>query len=196
MVTFGDLTDWAILAFKNGLRLHFDAATLFKNEAYSSSVLLSVLAMEEFSKHGSLSSYVFSTDHDGPNEKVDDDGYIKKLYDHTFKQAFFFSRDGLVDAYQEPEKYKEAKNRFYESLKHNATYVGYDRGRKGGIKFSDGLLHPDQIDREIAFKQLSLVNAALIKITQAHLGEAYSFDEEEVNDLLDEDLLEKLKNLI
>ena len=59
MVTFDELSRLGILAFKNGLRLHLDSILLLKNKSFPSSVLLSILSMEEFGKYFSLSSYVF-----------------------------------------------------------------------------------------------------------------------------------------
>ena len=51
MVSFDELSEMAILAFKNGLRLHFDSLILLKNDSYPSATMLSVLAMEEFGKY-------------------------------------------------------------------------------------------------------------------------------------------------
>ncbi len=129
MVTFDELSQLGILAFKNGLRLHLDSISLVKNKSFPSSILLSVLSMEEFGKYFSLSSYVFYTSVNDNRDEEFEKKYLEHLYSHPFKQRAIFGRDGFVPS---TEHYDKAKNRIYEDLKQRSMYVGYER-KKGNL---------------------------------------------------------------
>jgi AbiV family abortive infection protein len=188
MITYLRLSTWGIIAFKNGLRLHFDSIILFKNRAYASAIMLSILAMEEFGKYFLLSSYVFYTRVSNTRDVVFEKEFLNKLYEHAFKQAACFGRDGFFSS---QSNLNETQNRYYENLKQKAIYVGFER--KGGyIDFSKRINNPENIRKSKALNQISFLNDLIISIVTDHIQEKIDFDEEEVNELLNEELLRKL----
>jgi len=190
MVTFDELTRLGILAFKNGLRLHLDSIFLFNNTSYPSSVLLSVLSMEEFGKYFSLSSYIFYTKVNETRDKEFEKEFLGKLYSHPFKQRVIFGRDGFETSL---EFYDKAKNRIYEDLKQRALYVGYDRV-KGNLLFDKGINNPFEITEKEAKEQVTFINDLIIKMTDEHVKGIIQMDENEINKILNSDLLSKLKD--
>ena len=189
MVSLEELSNLAVLAFKNGLRLHFDSILLLKKKSYPSSVLLSVLAMEEFGKYFSLSSYLFYTDVNETRDEIFEKQYLEKLYSHPFKQKAIFGRDGFVSS---TEHYNKAQNRIYEDLKQRSLYVGYERER-GNFLFDKGINNPFEITSEIANEQINFINKLLIKMVEEHIRGTIEMDEIEVNKILSIRLLGKLK---
>jgi len=190
MISLEELSNMAILAFQNALRLHFDSILLYENDSYSSSVVLSILSMEEFGKYCSLSSYVFYTDVNHTRDLVFEEKYLKHLYNHPFKQRQIFGRDGFIVS---TDLYNRAKHRFYEDLKHRALYVGYERD-KGNLLFDKGINNPFLITKEIAKDQICFQNKLLINLVEERLEGIIEMDEEDVNEILNNELLQKLKS--
>lgn len=189
MIPLDDLSDIAILAFENGLRLHFDSILLYENGSFPSSVVLSVLAMEEFGKYFSLSAFVFYTGTSSNRNKESEDEFLNTLYNHPFKQRSTFGRDGFVAS---TEHFNKASSRYYEDLKQRALYVGYER-KKGNIVYGKGINNPHQITRQIAKDQISFQNKLMIKIAKQYLDGIVEFDEPEVNEMLTLNLLNRLE---
>ncbi|MCH2449838.1 MAG: AbiV family abortive infection protein [Gracilimonas sp.] len=189
MVPLDQLSEVAVLAFDNGLRLHFDSILLYENGSLPSSVMLSVLAMEEFGKYFSLSAYVFYTETNNNRNKEFEDNFLKALYKHPFKQKVAFGRDGFIAS---TDHFSKARDRYYEDLKQRALYVGYER-KKGNLLFNKGINKPQQITRISAKEQISFQNELLIKILKQHLDGIIEFDEPEVNEILTSNLLDKLE---
>lgn len=146
MVSFEELSEMAITAFRNGLRLHGDSVILFDENSYPSAVLLSVLAMEEFGKYFMLSAYVFYSRVGGKREEKFENKFLKYLYNHKSKQRVIFGRDGFYPSIEELEK---VDNNFYEFLKQRSTYVGYDR-KKGNLLLDKGFNNPIEVTDSIA----------------------------------------------
>lgn len=192
MVPFEELSRLGILAFKNGLRLHFDSVLLLNNKANPSAILLSVLSMEEFGKYFSLSSYVFYTKGHEDRDEEFEKKFLEKLYSHPFKQRAIFGRDGF-----EPSSvnFNKAKNRIFEDLKQKSLYVGYQR-EKGKLLFDKGINNPNEISEEVAKKQIKFINDLIIKMTEDKVKGIVEMDEEEINDMLDTGLLQKLNGII
>jgi len=184
----------AILAFKNGLRLHFDSVILIDNKSYPSATMLSVIAMEEFGKYFSLSTYVFYTHINDTRDEQSEKNFLFMLYNHLFKQKVCFGRDG----FKLSEKLRlKAKDRYFEDLKQRSLYVGFDREKKE-ILLNKKVNNPDNINNKISLKQILFLNDLLIGMTKKKIDGIIEFEEEEINDLLNMDLLEKLikvKNL-
>lgn len=191
IISLSELSTMAILAFQNGLRLHFDSSILLENKSYPSSILLSVLSMEEFGKYFSLSAYVFYT---GVNDTRDlklEDEYLKGLFNHINKQRSIFGRDGFDPSM---EGILRVENRFYESLKQRSAYVGYDRF-KGTILYDKGINNPFDVEKGNAIQQFDFMNDSLIELVENQMKGIIGMDEDEVNDLLNEDLLTYLNEL-
>lgn len=192
MVTFEELSSLGILAFKNGFRLHLDSILLLKNKSIPSSVLLSVLSMEEFGKYFSLSSYVFYTSVNETRDAEFEKKYLEKLYSHPFKQRAIFGRDGFIPS---TEHYDKAQNRIYEDLKQRSLYVGYER-EKGNLLFDKGINNPFEITETVATEQIEFLNNLIITMVEEHVKGIIEMDEEEVNEILNIKLLKKLKDIL
>lgn len=192
MVTFEELSSLGILAFKNGLRLHLDSILLLKNKSIPSSVLLSVLSMEEFGKYFSLSSYVFYTSVNETRDAEFEKKYLEKLYSHPFKQRAIFGRDGFIPS---TEYYDKAQNRIYEDLKQRSLYVGYER-EKGNLLFDKGINNPFEITETVATEQIEFLNNLIITMVEEHVKGTIEMDEEEINEILNIKLLKKLKDIL
>jgi len=189
MISLEELSEMAILAFKNGLRLHFDSSILIDFQSYPLSVLLSVLSMEEFGKYFSLSAYVFYTSVNDTRDLKFENEYLKSLYSHINKQRTIFGRDGFDPSV---DGILKVNNRFYENLKQRSAYVGYNR-EKGNILYDKGINNPDEITEEIALQQFDFMNDSLIDLVDKHIKGIIEMDEDEINDLLNEELFLQLK---
>jgi len=191
MIGLDNLSKMAILSFKNGLRLHFDSFILFENKSFPSSVLLSVLSMEEFGKYFSLSSYVFYSEINESRDEEFEKEYLSRLYKHPFKQSMIFGRDGFKTS---SENFRKASQRYYEDLKQQSVYVGYRRN-KGEFLYKEGINNPDSINSTKAKEQLVFLNDLIINFVKEQLDGLIELDEPEVNDLLNLNLFNRLRNL-
>lgn len=191
MITYRKLSNMAILAFKNGLRLHFDSMILLDNKSYPSATMLSVLAMEEFGKYFSLSTYVFYTRVNDTRDEKNEKEFLFMLYNHPFKQMACFGRDGFEPSFK---LMKKVESRYFENLKQRSLYVGFDREKKE-ILFDKRVNNPDRINDKTAIKQITFLNELLIGMVNEKLIGIIELDEDEINDLLNEDLLKRLKRL-
>lgn len=180
MIPLKRLTRMAILSFKNGYRLHLDSLQLLKHGSFPSATMLSVLAMEEFGKYFSLSSYVFYTETNNNRDLKYEDAYLMELYSHPFKQQMCFSRDGFLPSDQ---LFRRASNREFEDLKQSSLYVGFKRS-KGAICYEKPISNPMNIGKRIASKQIRFLNKLLIDMAKNHLDELIEMDEDEVNEML------------
>ena len=202
MASLKDLSEMAVLAFKNGLRLHFDSIFLLNKKSYPSSVMLSVLSMEEFGKYFSLSTYVFYTrtsasdTEEEPEDELRDSSldkeYLEKLYIHPFKQRAVFGRDGFVSS---SKLLNKASNRFFENLKQRSVYVGYERD-KGKLLFDKGLTNPINVTKEVALEQVEFLNELVKGLTEEICKGIRELDEFEINQILNNKLLAKLNKAI
>jgi len=191
MITYKKLSNMAILAFKNGLRLHFDSFILFEKKSYPSATMLSILAMEEFGKYFSLSAYVFYTSVNKTRDEKFEKDYIFRLYNHPFKQMACFGRDGFEPSI---ELLKKVESRYFENLKQKSLYVGFDR-EKNEILFNKAVNNPEKITNNKAIKQISFLNKLLIRMVNNNIIGITEMDEDEINELLNKDLLGKLQEL-
>lgn len=191
MIALDDLSKMAILSFKNGLRLHFDSFILFENKSFPSSVLLSILSMEEFGKYFSLSSYVFYSEINDSRDIDFEKEYLSRLYKHPFKQRMLFARDGFKVS---SECFHKASQRYYEDLKQQSVYVGYKR-IKGELLYEKGINNPDSINITKAKEQLVFLNDLLIDFARKRLNGVIELDEPEVSDLINSNLFNRLRDL-
>lgn len=188
MLSLDDLSNMAILSFKNGLRLHFDSSILLKEKSFPSCVILSVLSMEEFGKYFSLSAYVFYTGINDTRDLKYEEDYLKSLYNHINKQMVIFGRDGFAPYSDGIEK---VKNRFYERIKQKSAYVGFQRNGKN-LLYEKGFENPFDVSEDTAKEQFNFINNSLIEMIENFKKGIIMMDEEEINDLLNDELLNKL----
>lgn len=190
MVSYSKLSRIAVLAFKNGYRLHIDSLRLLSKKSYASATMLSVLAMEEFGKYFSLSSYVFYT---GTNDTRDDsfeDEYLRGLYLHPLKQQMCFGRDGFLPS---AELSRRASEREFEELKQSSTYVGFRRSKQS-IRYDKPICNPLKISKTTATRQVRFLNTLLINMAKDRLAGIIEMDEEEVNEMLSSVMIKRLRS--
>jgi AbiV family abortive infection protein len=189
MISYKRLSNIAILAFKNGYRLHIDSVKLLMKKSFPSATMLSILAMEEFGKYFSLSTYIFYTRTNETRDAKFEDEYLKELYVHPFKQRACFGRDGFI---QSDKLFLHATNRKFDELKQKSIYVGFRRS-KGKISYDKPIYNPFKISENIARKQVFFLNKLLIDMAQDQVSGIIEMDEEEVNDMLSVKMIRKLK---
>ncbi len=188
MITYKRLSHMAVLSFKNGYRLHLDSLKLLKLGSFPSATMLSVLAMEEFGKYFSLSSYAFYTQTNNTRDLKFEDSYLKALYLHPLKQQMCFGRDGFLPSDKLSHR---ASNREFEDLKQSASYVGLKR-IKGEICYEKQITNPLNINKQIAVKQVHFLNKLLINMAKEHIAGILQMDEDEINNMLSSKMLKTL----
>ncbi|MFC2135379.1 AbiV family abortive infection protein [Bacteroidota bacterium] len=188
MVSFKRLSRMAILSFKNGYRLHLDSLQLLQQGSFPSATMLSVLAMEEFGKYFSLSSYIFYTQTNDTRDLNFEDAYLKDLYLHPLKQQMCFGRDGFLPS---DELSHRASNREFEDLKQSSIYVGFKR-IKGSICYEKPITNPLKISKRVASKQVRFLNRLLINMAKEHVAGIIHMDEDEVNEMLSSEMIRTL----
>lgn len=178
-------------SFKNGLRLHFDSILLYTNGSFPSSFQLSVLAMEEFSKSDWVEHYYWSsiTNMGFPDADFEQE-WLKLLFLHPKKQNFFFH--GMMHLEYSPRFVEFVQNKQLEIQKQRATYVGLDRN-KGNIDIESRISIPNRIKGKDAKSMVSMLNDYLKEICERKLRDEWYFDIEEKDELITEELLERLK---
>jgi hypothetical protein len=134
--------------------------------------MLSVLAMEEFGKYFSLSSYVFYTRTNGTRDAAFENKYLKELYKHPLKQQLCFGRDGFLPSANLGER---ASNGEFEELKQASTYVGFKR-RKGLICYEEPIFNPLKVSKAVTGKQVRLVNTLLTDMAKQHIAGVIEMD--------------------
>ncbi len=178
------------LAFKNGLRLHFDSILLFKNKSFPSAFFLSVLAIEEIGKSFMLMDFLFHSIN-GRWKKQEEEEFFGYLYYHTVKQQNFASQFDVPMPFTENKFFKTIFSGKIERLKQYAVYVGLPRG-KGKINLKGKINNPLKISRSKAFEQITNVNDCLLDLTLGTINEIYLIDADSVEGLLNKKLFDKL----
>lgn len=190
MVSYSRLSRMAILSFKNGYRLHLDSVWLLERRSYASATMLSVLAMKEFGKYFSLSSYVFYTRTNDTRDAAFEDKYLKELYKHPLKQQLCFGRDGFLFSARLAER---AANKEFEVLKQASTYVGFKR-RNGSICYDKSISNPLKTSKAVARKQVRCLNRLLTDLAKQHVSGVIEMDEDEVNEMLSPKMIKVLSS--
>jgi len=185
MITFDKLSNIAAFSFMNGYRLHLDSLRLLCTKSYATATMLSVLAMEEFGKYFSLSTYVFYTKTNDTRDATFEDEFLRELYSHPFKQRACFGRDGFIPS---QKLYAHATNRKFEELKQKSLYVGLKR-RKGKIQYSAPIYNPLRITRATAARQVLFLNKLLLNMATQRVKGILEMDEESVNKLLSKKMI-------
>lgn len=197
-VNLNKLAKVEALAFRNALRLHYDSIVLFKNGSYPSTYYLSVLASEELGKAFILGDIVFYaiTGDSGDARRfplhllavrgIDD------VFSHRRKQVKFASQVSDLLFLSIPKGYMEGVlfGRT-EVLKQKAAYVGLSR-KKGRTDLKSRVSVPTTIGRKAAVKQITNVNEYLLHLTLGVMKDVYTYDNENVERLLNKRLFVRL----
>ncbi len=178
------------LAFRNALRLHFDAIRLYKMRSYASALALSVLSMEELSKANNLEDIGWHALVDGV--PIQDLWNLEKkyFYNHKLKQLGFASRITLHSVPKSPF-WRIAESGELEKIKQDALYVGI-YGHKGLADPGVRIKNPLTISPKRAEKYITLVNDFLIDITVGELDGWYGVDAENIEEQLTKVLVYRL----
>ncbi len=173
-------------SFRNAIRLHFDSILLFKHSSFASSLQLSILALEEFSKSYWIEHYYYtSITNDGfPDEEFEQE-WLNLLYVHTQKHKAFIGW-GWEDEYHK-SFVNALRNGKLELLKQKSTYVGLNRYR-GKIDTNGRINTPFKIKENDAKKLISTLNDYLIDRYDVKIFYGYHFHIEEKDDLLSDKL--------
>lgn len=191
-----------IEAFKNGLRLHFDAIRLFQAGTYPSPYFLSVMAIEEFGKQRLIDEIVhlyLEHKNDFENDKQFQDfckDLERALLSHSVKQGFSVTDDfPFVKGCNRMQKgylyqmfsTKQGRKRIDE-WKMRAIYVGFERNSlKGKIQTPSRF-----ISRKRAMDQITAVNDYLINFIIFIRNGRWVLDNEDLMRRLNRPLLQKL----
>ena len=179
-------------SFRNALRLHFDSILLYDNQSYPSALQLSILALEEFSKSYWIEHYYYSSiTNEGFPDIEFEQKWLKLLYVHTKKHEAFI---GWGWEFEYSESFNKAlRDGSFEILKQTSTYVGLER-RNGKIETKGRISTPFKRKNNDAKKVISVLNDYLIDRCDMKKFYEYHFEIEEKDDLLNDDLYEKLNN--
>ena len=171
----------------NGVRLHWDSILLFKERSYSSSLALSILAMEEIAKAHLLEDIVF---HAHANEWDSEYcwQFIKDIFfSHRWKQASFahhlfpfherYKKGGTL----RPNRFVElAQSGQLERMKQDSFYVGLSRRSLKNSRIRG----PHKIPRSKPLRMITLVNDYLLDLCVGHLLGYYALDSEYIMDTI------------
>ncbi len=177
----------AVLAFANGLRLHFDSILLFKNKSFPSAYFLSVLAVEEIGKAFILDDFLY---HYRADNAIDVE-FLELMFSHTAKQLnFAYNLDFSIPT---DKHFKSLFNKKTETAKQNSLYVGLSR-KKEKLNLKSRIINPLKLSRNKTFEQITTVNDCLLDLTLSVIKQIYGFDSDSVEHLLNKKLYSRLIN--
>jgi AbiV family abortive infection protein len=174
----------------NGLRLHFDSILLFKNKSYPTSLQISIIAIEEIAKAKWVEHYYYSSiTNDGFPGKEFEQEWLMLLYFHPEKQYAFLARD----LFEYSPKFVEfVQKGQLELQKQKATYVGLEKKeRKADVNSRISI--PNRVKESDAKRIISLLNDVLLEICENKIFQECYFGIEEMDNVFNESLLERLK---
>lgn len=177
------------IAFKNGLRLHFDSILLFNNKSFPSAYFLSILALEEIGKSFLLEDFWWHSKIDGRMGKKREREFLDLIYFHRVKQSSFARS-------LEPRSLKNFIELLYsgniELQKQNATYVGLKKINKE-IDLKSRINDPLKLTGAEASEQITRVNDGLLEFTVGVIKGVYGVETESVSKILNRKLFNRLK---
>lgn len=187
MVNLNKFDKLAGVVFRNCLRLHFDAITLFNNGSYPSSFFLSVLALEEYGKTINVLDLIyFASTSEWDLEQCEK--WLHNTLFHVYKQMKFASYNRNIL----PEKYMEMTYRGSLDIeKQNAIYVGLPRGKKK-IDLGGKIINPLKIGHKKAQRQISHLNDCLLLLSLRNIKGLYFFESTSFANQLDRHLYSSL----
>jgi len=181
---------FATEALLNGLRLHFDSVLLFKNNSFPTALQISIIAIEEIAKAKWVEHYYDSSiTNDGFPSKKFEQKWLKLLYYHPKKQYEFLARELFEFS---PKFVEFVKTGQLELQKQKATYVGLEK-KKGNVDINSRISIPNKVKKSDAKKIISLLNDVLIEICEIKILHESYFGIEEMDNIINNELLEKLK---
>ena len=190
MVNKYKLAKMEVLAFKNGLRLHRDAISLFNLRSYPSVYFLSILALEEFGKAEALSHFLFYWSESPFTEQELQDWFLE-LYKHPFKHHAFF-RGRLPMASIKRLKNSLIKVDQLEILKQNSVYVGLPKNKRV-VNLKGKINLPSRIKQSQAKEQITVVNDYLLEQAIGNINQFLSVDNWVISRMLNRKFLQKFE---
>lgn len=193
-----------IEAFRNGIRLHFDAIKLFESKSYPSAYALSVLALEEFGKQRLIDEIIhLYNEHKNEfeNDKQFSDfckNFEKGLLSHSLKQGFAISDDfPFMKGHNRMQKgylYKmfnhKNKRKLIDDWKMRSIYVGFEHNSlKGRIQTPVSF-----IKRKKTQDQITALNDYLINFIIYIRQSRWTLDNENLTRFFNINILNKLVN--
>jgi AbiV family abortive infection protein len=184
------LEKMAGLAFKNGLRLHYDSILLFKNKSYATAFSLSIFAAEEIAKAFLIEHQWWHSLINGKRTPQEEENWLQLIYNHKVKQSnFVYFLDGPLP---ESKLLKKFYNGSIEMLKQNSIYVGLKKqGKK--IILNSKVNNPLIMTREKAHKMITLLNDKLLELCLLQIKNAGGPDAESIRRQLNRHFFNKLK---
>jgi len=180
------LSKMQYLAFKNCLRLHYDAVNIFKNKSYDTAVFLSVLSQEELGKVIILDDIVWNVGINNWDRKMAD-SLLQKIFNHKYKQVIFAKNFEYKDFKEMLKRMKYMDTGKLEKIKQNAVYVGLEKR-----KITGRIIKP-KTSKTMAKEQISIMNTALLDLTSRKIAQGGLFDGYYVDNLINRKLLRKLE---
>lgn len=188
----------SLAAFRNAVRLHLDAISLYRDKRYPSAFLLSVLSQEEIGKAHMISNFVASSkDSNGYPEKMEKE-FLELLYKHPLKQGAFlrYSSTGvsMLSTKKGRQLYEGVFNGSLEGEKQKATYASLKKkGKVVDIKGS--IISPNKITREKSEKQISRIHDSLVDSCAGIIADSYDFEIPGIKKVLNRRTYKRLRNL-
>lgn len=187
-------------SFSNGLRLHKDSITLFKQNSIPSSYMLSILAQEEIGKSYLMSEIIFQ---DTDNTGLVDNEYTKLITkcmtSHQVKQGWFSRQADDFFKYsgkKYPKIIKEISSGKLEENKQNSIYVGVTKS-KNKIDLANGkvIIPEKRIKINQAEFQITRVNDFIIEFIEGVRRGILCVDVDGVDGLLTINLAKELETI-
>jgi AbiV family abortive infection protein len=175
----------------NGLNIHFDSILLFKNNSFSTSYFLAVIAIEEIGKAFFLDHFIDTSVIDGRMDRKTEEDWLKSIFDHKSKQKYF-SR--FLDSPNPTNKLmKELLDGAMEINKQNSIYVGPKREGKN-ILFDEKTNIPQNISSTKVKKLITLTNSNLLEFCLMQITDTGGFDSLILSRVFNRQLYNKLSN--
>lgn len=198
MASTNKFEEMAGLAFENALRLHIDSARSYHAESFATAYQLSITASEELGKALLLQEYVFQTYFNGWNDVDMKDFLINIFSNHRTKQRVFAHH---ANDFLKRHHLKNASaliNPLIKGVgeldKQNSTYVGLTRTKTGKVDLNGRIIHPRLFAQPHKAKRQITLNSDFLQVyTEGFLRAVYGVDVYSIAALMDEDMLEILR---
>ena len=180
----------AVASYQNALRLHEDAIMLFKKKRYPSAYNLSVHSLEEIGKYYWLDDFVYHSRIDGRMTIKEEEIFIGSIYHHRAKQNMFSYGNNPIDA--DKDILKLIHSGKLEKQKQESMYVGLPKIKNKIDLFGKISIPTKKITETRAIKQITFINDFIICHIAGLKKGAYFEDIEEVENILDYNLMNRL----
>jgi AbiV family abortive infection protein len=180
----------AVASYQNALRLHEDAIMPFKKKRYPSAYNLSVHSLEEIGKYYWLDDFVYHSRIDGRMTIKEEEIFIGSIYHHRAKQNMFSYDNNPIDA--DKDILKLIHSGKLEKQKQESMYVGLPKIKNKIDLFGKISIPTKKITESHAIKQITFINDFIICHIAGFKKGAYFEDIEEVENILDYNLMNRL----